>query len=452
MTFSVSTVVLIALAVFLLIALVYIVLKKSVLEASLLRIERENSALTAESLALSTLRQDFAKLEGSSLARDTAQISEISSLRLKAEQLESSRRQFSALEAESLAKEQSYVEQIQLLKNAEVRLTQNFENLAQKIFDEKSTKFKEQNKEQLDALLNPLKTQIGEFRQTVDQTNQGIHTLKELNARMADEATNLTRALKGDNKAQGGWGEQVLGRILEASGLTEGRDYQSQFTYVDEQKNRKQPDCVIFLPDNKAIVLDSKVSLIAYDRYTSAENEQARELAQKEHVRSVKTHIDGLSAKSYESLPNLRTTDFVVLFIPIEAAFIDAMRADDGLMVYALERNITLATPSTLITVCRTVAHLQKLDLRNANAMKIADQAGKLYDEFVNFATDLGEVGKHLNKALDAQTNAVKRLSVGRSNLVGQVEKMKLLGARAKKQLPTDLLDDDSDDTPELSG
>ena len=451
MTFSVFTVVLIALAVFLLIALVYIVLKKSVLEASLLRIERENSALTAESLALSTLRQDFAKLEGSSLARDTAQISEISSLRLKAEQLESSRRQFSALEAESLAKEQSYVEQIQLLKNAEVRLTQNFENLAQKIFDEKSSKFKEQNKEQLDALLNPLKTQIGEFRQTVDQTNQGIHTLKELNARMADEATNLTRALKGDNKAQGGWGEQVLGRILEASGLTEGRDYQSQFTYVDEQKNRKQPDCVIFLPDNKAIVLDSKVSLIAYDRYISAENEQARELAQKEHVRSVKTHIDGLSAKSYESLPNLRTTDFVVLFIPIEAAFIDAMRADDGLMVYALERNITLATPSTLITVCRTVAHLQKLDLRNANAMKIADQAGKLYDEFVNFATDLGEVGKHLNKALDAQSSAVKRLSVGRSNLVGQVEKMKLLGARAKKQLPTDLLDDDSDDTPELS-
>ncbi|MBP6298882.1 MAG: DNA recombination protein RmuC [Arenimonas sp.] len=417
MTFTILNVVLITVLIILLIALIFFVIKKAALETKLFELN-----------------------------------SQIIALQLQEQELFQVREQYAGLKAGSDAREQSASEQIQLLNSAEERLKENFENLAQKIFEDKSSKFKEQNKEQLDALLNPLKTQIGEFRQTVDQTNQGIHTLKELNARMADEATNLTRALKGDNKAQGGWGEQVLGRILEASGLTEGRDYQSQFTYVDEEKNRKQPDCVIFLPDNKAIVLDSKVSLIAYDRYISAENEQARELALKEHMRSVKAHIDGLSAKSYESLPNLRTTDFVVLFIPIEAAFIDAMRADDGLMVYALERNITLATPSTLITVCRTVAHLQKLDLRNANAMKIADQAGKLYDEFVSFATDLGEVGKHLNKALDAQSSAVKRLSVGRSNLVGQVEKMKLLGARAKKQLPADLLDDDSDDTPELRG
>jgi DNA recombination protein RmuC len=418
MTFSVFTIALIVLAISLLIALIYFVLTKTALDAKL------------------------SELNG-----------QIDSLQLQEQELFRVREQFAGLKEGSVAREHSANEQIRLLQSAEERLKENFENLAQKIFDEKSSKFKQQNKEQLDALLNPLKTQIGEFRQSVDQTNQGIHTLKELNARMTDEATNLTRALKGDNKAQGGWGEQVLGRILEASGLTEGRDYQSQFTYIDEQKNRKQPDCVIFLPDNKAIVLDSKVSLIAYDRYISADSEQARELALKEHMRSVKTHIDGLSAKSYESLPNLRTTDFVVLFIPIEAAFIDAMRADDGLMVYALERNITLATPSTLITVCRTVAHLQKLDLRNANAMKIADQAGKLYDEFVNFATDLTEVGKHLNKALDAQSSAVKRLSVGRSNLVGQVEKMKLLGARAKKQLPVDLLDDDdNEDMPELNG
>ncbi|MBP6310330.1 MAG: DNA recombination protein RmuC [Arenimonas sp.] len=417
MTFTILNVVLITVLIILLIALIFFVIKKAALETKLFELN-----------------------------------SQIIALQLQEQELFQVREQYAGLKAGSDAREQSASEQIQLLNSAEERLKENFENLAQKIFEDKSSKFKEQNKEQLDALLNPLKTQIGEFRQTVQHTNEGIHTLKELNARMADEATNLTRALKGDNKAQGGWGEQVLGRILEASGLTEGRDYQSQFTYVDEEKNRKQPDCVIFLPDNKAIVLDSKVSLIAYDRYISAENEQARELALKEHMRSVKAHIDGLSAKSYESLPNLRTTDFVVLFIPIEAAFIDAMRADDGLMVYALERNITLATPSTLITVCRTVAHLQKLDLRNANAMKIADQAGKLYDEFVSFATDLGEVGKHLNKALDAQSSAVKRLSVGRSNLVGQVEKMKLLGARAKKQLPADLLDDDSDDTPELRG
>lgn len=370
---------------------------------------------------------------------------EIGQLKTQVNELFQVREQLAGLKAGSEVRETSANEQIQRLENAEIRLAQNFENLAQKIFDDKTTKFKEQNKEQLDALLNPLKTQIGEFRQTVDQTNQGIHTLKELNARMADEAINLTRALKGDNKTQGGWGEQVLGRILDASGLTEGRDYQSQFSYVDEQKNRKQPDCVIFLPENKAIIVDSKVSLVAYDRYINAESELLREAALKEHVRSLKTHIDGLSAKSYEALPSMRNLDFVLIFIPIESAFTDALRFDDTLYLYALDKNIVIAAPSTLLATCRTVAHLQKLDQRSANAMKIAEQAGKLYDQFVAFSADMNNVSKALTAATEAQDSAIKRMTSGKGNLVRQTEQIKALGAKTSKSIPDNLLEGESE-------
>jgi DNA recombination protein RmuC len=348
-----------------------------------------------------------------------------------------------ALESGAAAREAAAAEQLQQLVSAESRLKENFENLANRIFDEKSMAFKSQSKEHLEAMLNPLKTQIGEFRNTVQQTNQGIHTLKELNLRMAEEATNLTRALKGDNKAQGGWGEQVLGRILDASGLTEGRDYHAQFSYVDEQNGRKQPDCIIFLPENKAIIVDSKVSLTAYDRYINAESALERETALKEHVRSLKNHIDGLSAKSYEELPGKRNLDFVLIFIPVESAFIDALRADDGLYTYALDKNIVLAAPSTLLATCRTVAHLQKLDKRSSNAMKIAEQAGKLYDQFVAFSTDMAKVSKALAMANEAQDSALKRLSSGKGNLVRQTEQLKALGAKATKSAPFALLEDD---------
>lgn len=412
MTFNALGLIFLTLAVVFLVLAVYLSRKNATLEARLLSTSKDNESLS-----------------------------------LKAQALESLQQQYAALKAGSEAREQSGQEQVQLLKSAEERLKENFENLAQKIFEDKTAKFKEQNKEQLDALLNPLKTQIFEFKQTVQQTNQGIHTLKELNVRMADEAINLTRALKGDNKAQGGWGEQVLGRILDASGLTEGRDYHSQFSYVDENQNRKQPDCVIFLPENKAIVVDSKVSLVAYDRYINAETEQARELALKEHVRSLKTHIDGLSAKSYDALPDKRNLDFVLIFIPIESAFIDALRLDDALYTYALDKNIVLAAPSTVLATCRTVAHLQKLDQRSSNAMKIADQAGKLYDQFVAFCNDLNKVSKALELANEAHGSALKRLSSGKGNLVRQTEQIKALGAKTSKAIPNNFIDDDDGDS-----
>lgn len=382
----------------------------------------KKSALTAQ---LDYLREENRRLNG--LASELAQL----------------REKHAALESGAAAREAAAAEQLQQLVAAENRLKENFENLANRIFDEKSTAFKSQSKEHLEAMLNPLKTQIGEFRSTVQQTNQGIHTLKELNLRMAEEATNLTRALKGDNKTQGGWGEQVLGRILDASGLTEGRDYHAQFSYVDEHNGRKQPDCVIFLPENKAIIVDSKVSLTAYDRYINAESAAERDVALREHVRSLKNHIDGLSAKAYEELPGKRNLDFVLIFVPVESAFIDALRADDGLYTYALDKNIVLAAPSTLLATCRTVAHLQKLDKRSSNAMKIAEQAGKLYDQFVAFSIDMGKVSKALAAANEAQDSALKRLSSGKGNLVRQTEQLKTLGAKTAKSVPFALTEDE---------
>lgn len=388
----------------------FYILKKSALAVQLNYLKAENLKLTEQAVEMALLRERYVALESGSFEREKK-------------------------DAEALLR----------VQDAEIRLRENFENLANRIFDEKATVFKSQSKEHFDALLNPLKIQIGEFKTSVDRTNEGIHTLKALNARMADEATNLTRALKGDNKTQGGWGEQVLGRILEASGLTEGRDYQSQFSYVDEDRSRKQPDCVIFLPENKAIVVDSKVSLTAYERYINAENEASRELAIKEHVRSLKAHVDGLSAKSYETLPGKRNLDFVLIFIPVEPAFIDALRQDDSLYTYALDRNIVLAAPSTLLATCRTIAHLQKLDQRSANAMKIAEQAGKLYDQFVAFSTDMNKVSKALLAANEAQESALKRLSTGKGNLVRQTEQIKALGAKTNKGIPDNLLEDETE-------
>jgi DNA recombination protein RmuC len=451
MTFNIFSVVLIVLVVFLLIALVYVGLKKAALEASLLRIERENSALMAESVALNALRQEFAKLEGISLARDAAQGTEISSLRLKAEQLDTIRADYSALEADSAAKEKSYLDQLKLLKDAEANLKQHFENLANRIFDEKTTKFDEQSEKQLNTLLSPLANEIKEFRQAHVDTAKEIFSLKQLNELITTETNQLTRALRGDNKTQGDWGELVLERILESSGLSKGINYETQFSFNDDNNKRNRPDLVLFLPENKAIVLDSKVSLVAYERWANTEDKDLKKQAMKEHLLSIRRHIDGLAARNYDELPGMRNLDFVLLFIPIEAAFIDAVREDSGLYNYALDKNVALAAPSTLFATCKTVAHLQKLDNRSKNAENIAVAAGRLHDQFVLLYDEFDVVGKAITKASEAHSKAMGRIQTGNGNLLKKVDELRKMGAKAKKQLPADLLDDDNDDTPELS-
>jgi DNA recombination protein RmuC len=292
--------------------------------------------------------------------------------------------------------------------------------------------------------------QLKEFRDTVTQTNAGIHTLKELNQRITTEAANLTRALKGDNQKQGAWGELVLERILETSGLTAGRDFELQTVFADDDGGRPRPDAIIRLPDSKDLGLDAKVALTAYTRMVDAEDDATRELALKEHIGSLRRHIDGLSRRNYSDLPGLRTLDFVLLFVPVEAAFIDAVRADDSLYRFALEKNIVIVGPSTLLATLRTVAHLWKLEDRNLNAAEIARQAGALYDSFAMLEQEFSTVGEQIRKALETHESAARRIGTGRGNLLGRVEKLRKLGANTKKQLPLEKLPDfDSNSDPE---
>jgi DNA recombination protein RmuC len=356
------------------------------------------------------------------------------------------------LQARLQEQQQSATEKLSLLKETETRMRDAFQTLSQQILDTKAKDFGEQSEKQLGVLLDPLKVQLKEFRDTVTQTNAGIHTLKELNQRITTEAANLTRALKGDTQKQGAWGELVLERILETSGLTAGRDFELQTVLSDDDGGRPRPDAIIRLPDSKDLVLDAKVSLTAYTRLVDAEDDATREQALKEHIASLRRHVDGLSKRNYSDLPGLRTMDFVLLFVPVEAAFIDAVRADDGLYRYALDKNIVIVGPSTLLATLRTVAHLWKLEDRNINAAEIARQAGALYDSFAMLEQEFSAVGEQIEKALRTHESAARRIGTGRGNLLGRVEKLRKLGADAKKQLPRDKLpgsDPDSDNGPD---
>ncbi len=379
-------------------------------------------------------------------------------------QLESSR---SALaQAESQASElaarideqqRGHGEKLQSLQDAETRLRETFRNLATQILDERAQKLTEQSQQQIGGLIDPLKLQLKEFRDAITQTyaneqrergmlSQEILTLKQLNQQISEDALNLTRALKGDSRTQGAWGEMVLERVLEASGLTEGREFELQIVFADEDGGRPRPDVIIHLPENKDLVIDAKVSLTAYDRLVAANNDGEREIALRDHSTSFRRHIEGLSRRDYSSLPGLRTLDFVLLFVPIEPAFIEAIRADDGLYAYALSKNIALVSPSTLLATLRTVAHLWRLEDRNINATEIARQAGALYDSFVMLEQELAGVGDALDKATRIHEGAVKRISTGKGNLLGRVEKLRKLGADAKKKLPeTRLLESDAE-------
>jgi DNA recombination protein RmuC len=394
-----------------------------------------------------------ARLADASQARETA---EAEVRRLSSAQ--------AALQARAAEQEQAAAEKMQLMEQAEVRLREAFQNLAQQILEDKAQRFREQNAQQLGGLLDPLKVQLKEFRETVQRTwadeqkergalAQEIHSLRQLNQKIAEDAVNLTRALKGDARSQGAWGELVLERVLELSGLEQGRNYELQVVFKDEDGGRPRPDVIVRLPDSKDLVIDAKVSLTAYERACSSGDGEEREAAIREHVASLRRHIDGLAKRDYASLQGLRTLDFVLLFVPVEAAFIEAVRADDGLYGYALAKNISIVSPSTLLATLRTVAHLWKLEDRNVNAMEIARQAGGLHDSFVLLEQELTQARDLMGRAMNAQEGAIKRLGSGRGNLVGRVEKLRKLGAAARKTLPERVLeiaDEDADEPTPL--
>jgi DNA recombination protein RmuC len=352
------------------------------------------------------------------------------------------------------------------LKNLQVKLSENkgevekiqekftkeFENLANKILDEKSTKFTEQNKENIKNILNPLQEKIKGFEDKVDKTHkesidyhaalrQQILGLRELNQQMSKETINLTKALKGDNKAQGNWGELVLERVLEKSGLEKNREYYVQQSFTNDEGKRVLPDVVIHLPDNKKMIVDSKVSLTAYEQYVNSEDEIAQAQFLKEHINSLKRHVDQLSEKKYEDIYKIESPDFVLLFIPIEPAFAIALNSDNNLYNKAFEKNIVIVTPSTLLATLRTIDTMWNNEKQQKNAVEIARQAGSLYDKFHGLLNDLIGVGKKIDASKTDYNAAMNKLFEGKGNLVTSIEKLKKMGAKAKKSLPENIIE-----------
>lgn len=329
------------------------------------------------------------------------------------------------------------------------KFSKEFENLANKILDEKSTKFKIQNKESINEILNPLKEKIQNFEKKVEDTNkesidrnaalkQQIEGLEKLNLKMSQEAINLTKALKGDSKVQGNWGELILERVLEKSGLEKGREYdlEKSFATEEEGKKRLRPDVIINLPDNRKMVIDSKVSLTAYEQYANADEEVHRMQFLKDHVDSLKRHVEQLSAKKYEELHQIESPDFVLLFVPIEPAFAVALEADNQLYNTAFVKNIVIVTPSTLLATLRTIDSMWQNEKQQRNALEIARQAGALYDKFEGLYNDLIKIGRKMDDAKKDYSAAMNKLHDGKGNLITSVEKIKKLGAKAKKSLP----------------
>ena len=338
------------------------------------------------------------------------------------------------------------------IEDLQKKLTEQFQNIATRILHDSSQLIQQQHKEKLEDVLNPLKERIQEFEKKVDSTHrenikdsqslkEQILNLQKLNQTIGEEAKNLTTALKGQGKTQGNWGEMILETLLDKSGLTRGREYTVQEIVTDEQGKRYYPDVIIHLPENKKIIIDSKVSLVAYERYCNATDEKQRESLLKEHIGSLRKHIKELSAKNYQNVEELLSLDFVLMFIPIEPAFSLAVGADMGLFNEALERNIVLVTPSTLLATLRTIANMWKQEKQNRNALDIARESGALYDKLVGLMNDLIDVGNRIKQTQTSYEEAMKKLYTGSGNLLARVENIKKMGAKTTKNMPQPLLD-----------
>ncbi|HET6565472.1 MAG TPA: DNA recombination protein RmuC [Xanthomonadales bacterium] len=352
--------------------------------------------------------------------------------------------------ARSEERERNFQQQIRQLEQAELRLSEHFERLAGKIFEERSEKLSNLNRKQLDTLLSPLSEKLTEFRNTVTETHRQdtaqhqvlqskLKDLEQLNERLHEDATHLTRALTTNVKAQGSWGEQQLERLLELAGLQKGQDYSTQFSVTTDDGQRVQPDLVVHLPEAKSIVLDSKVSLVAWTRYQSADSDHEQEKALKEHLVSIRQHIRSLAEKRYAELPGLDALDFVLMFVPVEAALIAALQADPELPVFALNHRIALISPTNFLATMRTVASVWAVHRQNRNAHEIARRAGLLYDKFCGFIDNLQRLGERLQQAQQSYDEAFGQLSSGAGNLVRQTEMLRELGARNTKQLEAGL-------------
>ena len=418
MTFDLGSLLLFGLPLGISIGLIVYVLN---LRASLTRIQQESETQTTELRALRTERD---------LAIQNA-------IRLEAE-LDSERKQG--------------LGRIESLNEAKEALTSQFKNLANEILEDKSKRFTEQNAANLDALLKPLQTKLTEFKEQVSNSygnearerfalKSEIERLANLNLRMSDETRSLTQALKGDSKVQGNWGELVLESILESSGLRKGEEYLVQDSHTLTDGSRLQPDVVVKLPEGRSLVVDSKVSITAYARHAETTDPLVAEQELAAHIQSLRQHIQGLSSKNYSALYGLGSVDFVLMFVPIEPAFLLALKTAPNLYQEALAKNIVLVCPSTLMATLRTVAHLWRQDHQNRNALEIAKQCGTLYDKFVGFVDDLEKLGQRLDQAQSSYHDAFNKLKTGKGNLIRTAEKVRELGVKPSKAIAAPLLD-----------
>ncbi len=384
----------------------------------------------AEELQVKNTRMDALILEKTGLERDNS--------RLATELREEARRS---------------EESLQVLNDTKKELQLQFENLANQIFEEKTKSFADQSKANLDTILTPFKERIIDFEKKVSEVyaTEGkerhsllkeVQRLQELNQKIGEDAENLTKALKGDSKTQGSWGEIILERILEESGLRKGLEYDSQGGFRDVDGRLLKPDVVVHLPEEKDIVIDSKVSLVAYEKYVRAESDEQRERAVKEHLLSINTHLKGLESKKYDELPGVKSLDFVLMFVPIESAFMLAIEKDGEIFRKAFDKSIMIVSPSTLLVTLRTIQNIWRYEHQNKNALEIAEKAGALYDKFVGFVADLEKIGDQIDNTRKAYEGAHNKLSSGKGNLVARAQNLIDLGVKSRKQLPAKVRQD----------
>lgn len=425
------------------------VLMKNKNELTKERIENENNnkilQLEKEKSQLEERIKRISELEG-----ETSKLNE--ELEVKRTEATGFEKRIVELETSLDKERKATIEKLKLLEDSKEELKNEFKNLSNEILEEKSKKFTETNKININGILTPLKEEFERFKNKVDEVyindtkdrialKTQIEGLRDLNEKLGKDALNLTNALKGDSQKQGAWGEVILERVLEESGLHKGREYETQLSFNDEDGKRKRPDAIVHLPNNKDVIIDSKVSIVAYQNYHKADSEVEREQFLKEHLMSIKNHVKSLSLKNYADIEEIKTLDFVLMFIPIESAFILALENNRELFSEAFEKNIVIVAPSTLLITLKTIQNIWRYEKQNKHAQEIAKKAGDLHNKFVNFTDSLIEIGTSLGRATKSYDTALNRLKTGKGNLISQAQKLKELGVKSKKELSSDLLD-----------